>query len=417
MKVLIASDLYTPQVNGVVTSVLNLQRELEAHGHEVRILTLKQAGNLDYGDCVYSIPSISGEFLYPGVRIMRSLGLEQQREIEDWGPDIIHTQNEFSTYLLANAMATKLNLPMVHTYHTVYEDYVHYFSYSASLGRNVVRKFMKNRLNIVDSIIVPTDKVRTQLLGYGVIKPIYTVPTGINLEAFMAPRDAGRLESLRQGLGLKAEDFHLIYLGRLAKEKNVEEIIGYLKNLPDRYKLIIVGGGPYQAVLEDFVRARGLTQRVIFTGMVKPDEVPYYYSLGDVFVSASTSETQGLTYVEALACGLPALCRKDGALEKVLFDGENGWQYESEGDFGQYLKELSSDPDLVRRMGEASRRIAEGFSSKRFYEEVMAVYQETLNRPRQPRMPLPTRIRHKLVNWDFDYEFLPRFKGRNNPQE
>lgn len=205
MKVLIASDFFAPTINGVVTSIINLQNELEKHGHEVKILTLRQKESFGYEECVYVIPSFSAGKFYPGARIMRTLATEELNEIKDWGPDIIHTNNEFSTFLLAQMMATKLDIPIVHTYHTVYEDYIHYFSPNETIGRSLVRRLSKTLLERTDAVIVPTEKVRGILNRYDVKTAIYTVPSGIDLTRFQRVDHTQVRQELRSRYGIGEE--------------------------------------------------------------------------------------------------------------------------------------------------------------------------------------------------------------------
>lgn len=409
MKVLIASDFFAPTINGVVTSILNLQYELERHGHEVRVLTLRQKESYGYDDCVYVIPSFSAGKFYPGARIMRTMATEEVREIREWHPDIIHTNNEFSTFLLAQMMATRLDIPIVHTYHTVYEDYIHYFSPNEALGRGLVRRFSKNLLERTDAVIVPTEKVREILTRYEVNTPVYTVPTGIDLQRFMIGNDPEARSRLRSQYGIGEDEFILLSLGRLAKEKNIEELIGYLRELPPRVRMVIVGGGPYQEVLKTSAASMGLKDRVIFTGMVRPEEVPAYYQIADAFVSGSTSETQGLTYIEALACGLPSICRRDGAIEGIIINDVNGWQYETQAEYTRAVETLVNDPALCKGMSQAALETARRYSTEVFYENMIKVYEEVISGPRKHRAPLPHRIRRRLYKpGDFNLEGLRR---------
>lgn len=403
MKVLIASDFFTPTINGVVTSINNLQQELERHGHEVKILTLRQKESYGYEECVYVLPSFSAGKLYPGARVVRSLGKHEIDEIRAWKPDIIHTQNEFSTFFLSQIIAAKLKIPIVHTFHTVYEDYVHYFSPSVTMGRTMVRKYFGTLLEKVDAVVVPTEKVRDILEGYGVDTPIHTVPTGISLDRFRSVDHSKARRELRELYGIAPDEFIMLSLGRLAKEKNIEEIISYLGRLPEGIRLVIVGGGPYQEILKGYAEDAGLSRKVLFTGMMPPQEVPRFYHMADVFVSASTSETQGLTYVEALASGLPALCRRDGALDEVIRDGHNGWQYDSEEDFLEYATQLAQDPGLKQRMGEAALASSARYSTEAFYQGIMNVYEATLEQTLKAQEPLPGWLKKQLHHYNLTY--------------
>lgn len=158
----------------------------------------------------------------------------------------------------------------------------------------------------------------------------------------------------------------LLYVGRLAKEKNVEELLEYQQKIQESGTiLMIVGGGPYLETLRKKAAELGVTESVIFTGMVSPAEVASYYPAGDLFVSASTSETQGLTYAEALAAGLPLLCRRDQCLRAVVEEDKNGWQYRTEEEFLKDLKNWKEKEDDERRgMCSYAKQSAEIFPKK-----------------------------------------------------
>ena len=308
MKILITTDWYTPAVNGVVTSVKNLQRELERRGHEVRILTLSQSLHSWSRDGVTAIGSVNAGRIYPGARLRTAMAGRWVRELMDWRPDVVHSQCEFSTFFLARRIAEELDIPLVHTYHTVYEDYTHYFSPSVRWGRCAVAAFSRWVAAQVDGMIAPTGKVRGLLQGYGVRCPVFVVPTGIDLRRFQQEGDPMRRAVLRASLRIPAENTVLVCVGRLAEEKNIQELLKLRASLGSRpVTLLLVGDGPDRPRLEQVAHDLRLeAPAVIFAGMVPPEEVPEWYRLGDLFVSASSSETQGLTYIEALAAGVPA---------------------------------------------------------------------------------------------------------------
>ena len=170
MRVLITTDWYEPVINGVVTSVMNLSRQLRERGHEVKILTLSRtchsyiegdAGSIGLG-CIYpqarlKIPKAAGDYM---------------EMLLEWKPDIVHSQCEFSTFFLAKKIASELHVPIVHTYHTVYEDYTHYFSPQKVWGRNIVQLMTKKLANAVETLIAPSDKIRKILEGYQVSCPV-----------------------------------------------------------------------------------------------------------------------------------------------------------------------------------------------------------------------------------------------------
>lgn len=376
MKILITTDWYSPAVNGVVTSVLNLRRELELRGHEVRVLTLSQDLHSSVQDGVTRIGSVAAGLVYPGVRLRTALAGRWVRELVEWGPDVVHSQCEFSTFFLARRIAEELNVPLIHTYHTVYEDYTHYFSPSVRLGRRAVAALSRWVAARTDCMIAPTGKVRTLLQGYGVRTPVFVVPSGIDLRRFRRPPVPGCRASLLAGLDIPRENLVLVSVGRLAAEKNLDELLRFRAAMGDQaVTLLLVGDGPYRAQLEREAADLGLrAPQVVFAGMVPPQQVAEWYQLGDLFVSASSSETQGLTYVEALAAGVPALCRADPCLSGVIRDGENGWQFRDFSDFMSKLETFRAHPELRRALSEQAAASARDYSAEEFARRVEGIY-------------------------------------------
>lgn len=387
MKILLTTDWYIPAVNGVVTSVLALRRALQRDGHEVRVLTL--AGGLHgwAADGVWAVGSVDAGVIYPGARLRVPDADAALRALIVWRPDIVHSQCEFSTFPLARRIARACGAPLVHTYHTVYEDYTHYFSPSQRWGRAAARSFTRHIAARCDALIAPTAKVAALLAGYGVACPVATLPTGIETARFASP-DPAAVAALRRRLRLPEGRPVLLYLGRLAREKNVEELLTAAAALGREATLLIVGDGPDRPRLEAL--AAGMPN-VVFAGMAQPAAVPLYYALGDVFVSASTSETQGLTYCEALAAGLPAVCRADPCLDGVIENGRNGWQYRTPAELAQRLRALLADPAARARMAAEARRSAADFDESRFGARAAALYR-TLIWQRGAAAPHPKGI-------------------------
>lgn len=382
MKILITSDWNDQAVNGVATSVKNLRRELELLGHEVRILTLSQSHHSWSANGVTYLGSMPVGRIYPGARLRTALSGKWVREIVAWGPDIVHSQCEFSTFFMARRIAEELDIPLVHTYHTVYEDYTHYFSPSVRLGKKAVATLSRFVAGKTDATIVPTDKVRRLLLNYGVCVPIHVVPSGIDLRRFEKETEPQTLQRMRADLGIPADRTVLVNVGRMAEEKNIEELLRFRAAMgKGKVTLLLVGGGPWKEKLEGVAAGLGLTAPdVVFAGMVPPDTVADWYRMGGLFLSASTSETQGLTYVEALAAGIPALCRADTCLEGVIFEGENGWQYHTEAEFTARLEEFLSHPERHAAMKEAALRTAQEYSAALFGRRVEAIYLDLIRR-------------------------------------
>lgn len=379
MKILITSDCYLPTVNGVVTSIQQLADNLKAMGHEVKILSMSpNMKNFVEGDVTY-LASMNLEVVYPDARFRFPKFNDQIKAILQWKPDIIHSQNEFSSYFIAKRIAKRLGIPMIHTYHTVYEDYTHYFSPSKRMGKKIVASASRWVCKRTKAVIAPTEKVRKMLEGYGIGpdgKAVPVIPTGIDPAPFA---DRSERQIIREKYGVSENTCLLIGLGRLGKEKNYEEILRFLsKYNSDSVRLLLVGDGPDRGRLEKIAEELQLKDRAIFVGMIPHSAVGAYYNAADVFVCASSSETQGLTYLEAEAAGLPVLCRRDDCLAGVINNGENGWQYDTYEEFADYLTQIQN-MELRTKMGTAAKEhMQANYSAAAFAAKVMKLYEKVL---------------------------------------
>lgn len=381
MKILITSDMFTPAVNGVVTSTLNLIKGLKEDGHDVRILTLSDSAFEKKENNVYYMPALPLGVIYPEARIMLPPVLNSLlEELVEWNPDIIHSQCEFSTFIYARMIAKRTGSPIVHTYHTVYENYTHYVCPSKTIGRKAAIKFTNSISKHVTNMIVPSGKMHRMLSDYEVSAPLTIIPTGINTDKYLNA-DKSKRDTLRAEYGIGKDVFILLYAGRLAKEKNLEEILDFLADSRlNNLRLIVVGDGPHRETLENKCKENGIENRVIFTGMVSPEKIEEYYLIGDVFVSASQSETQGLTYMEAMVSGLPLLCREDECLTDVIQNGTNGYLYKDKDDFIEKLNVLWNNQEKRLSMGQKARQtVLDDFSERAFVKSCERLYVNTVS--------------------------------------
>lgn len=381
MKILITTDCYTPTINGVVTSILNLETQLRRFGHEVKILCPSENFHCCESENVYRIGSVGVGRIYSGARAAFRISQSNLQKLIDWCPDIIHSQSEFTSFIMAKRIAAEVNCPIVHTYHTVYENYTHYFSPSITLGRKAVVMMTKRILHNTEAVIAPSIKIKKMLKDYGVEQPIKVIPTGLQLKKFSDEIPVNIINELKAKLGIPPKSRVLITVGRAAKEKNIDELIRYFKRLDmENTVFVIVGGGPYLDTLKDLVYAENISDKVIFTGAVEPENIAAYYKLGDIFLSASQSETQGLTYIEALASGLPAVCRRDDCLSGVITDGKNGGQYTNFEEFSELIRTFLVNDELYKSMSENAAQTAQRYSAERFAKDVETVYMEVVEK-------------------------------------
>lgn len=381
MKILITTDLYTISTNGVVTSIRNLLGELESKGHEVRVLTFSDRSESYKEGNVYYIRSVAMDFVYPDVRMPISYRNSWIQELIQWKPDVIHSQCEFFSYQFAQRIAKLTGAPLIHTYHTLYEDYVTYVIPSKWVGKRAVRKLSRIRLKKVKKIIAPTGKVYSILRSYGMDNDIQIVPSGLDLEQYSYRMNENERSAKRKELGISQEQQVMLNLGRLGTEKNIEELICFFADVRKQNSnlvFLIVGDGPAKKELKMLTEQLNISDHVIFTGMISPALVREYYQLADVFVSASTSETQGLTYIEAAANGLPLLCRKDACLNEIIKEGTNGYQYVTKEEFLDKLKAIMENKEWRVEAAKYSKNIAKEFNKSKFADTMEIIYEEVL---------------------------------------
>ena len=313
MRVGLFTDTYFPQVSGVATSIRTLKTELEKQGHTVFIFTTTDKDVNRYEDWqIIRIPSVPF-FAFKDRRVAYR-GFSKALEIaRQYQLDIIHTQTEFSLGLLGVWIAKELKIPVLHTYHTQYEDYVRYIANGMLIRPSMVKYIVRGFLNDMDGVICPSEIVYDLLTRYKVTTEKRVIPTGIDLAKFERPEiTKNHIEDLRKKLAIDDSETMLLSLSRVSYEKNIQAVIEALPNVLKEnaaVKLVVAGDGPYLADLKEQAESLGITDSIIFTGMIPPNETALYYKAADFFISASTSETQGLTYLESIASGTPIIMR------------------------------------------------------------------------------------------------------------
>lgn len=390
MKVLITTDLYEPTINGVVTSVQNLMSELKKDGHQVKILATSDRHRSYRKDNIYYLRSIPIR-VYPNVRMPVAWMHPFVTELIEWKPDVIHSQCEFFSYQFAKRISRRTGAPIVHTYHTLYEQYAKYVvkKFASRLNTDhMIAALSRVRLKKAEVVIAPTGKVRRYLEQYGLENEIQVVPTGISLDQYKKHLTPEEKQKRKAELGIGPEKQVLLSLGRVGTEKNIEELIRFFNTLCRQREdvvFLIVGDGPAREELQQLTDTLGLSEKIRFTGMVPREEVQNYYQLGDLFVCASTSETQGLTYIEALVNFLPLLCRKDPCLEGVIEEGRNGFQYETEEEFLQHAAYILDHPRWREEAAEYNQMVERNFCKECFANSVEKIYQEAIEQKRTAR--------------------------------
>ncbi|OGO87096.1 MAG: hypothetical protein A2Y24_03895 [Clostridiales bacterium GWE2_32_10] len=383
MNIGIFTDTYDPQINGVVISIKTLKKQLEARGHNVFIFTTTahnyKRNTLD----IFRLPSLP--FLFsPQHRLGLIYSYKYSKIVKSHNLDIIHNQTEFSLGVFAKLVSKKLNIPVIHTYHTMWENYTHYVTKIKNdmITPAAVRMFSKLFCNAFDTVIVPSDKTRQALLSYGVTKPIEILPTGIDFSAFNSSNyTTSDISNLRKQFNISEDDKIILSLGRVAFEKSIDIIIKQIPNLikyMNNFKFIIVGDGPAKASLQELVDELNLDDYIIFAGRQPWEKVGLFYTTADIFVSASTSETQGLTFLESMASGTTVIAKYDTNLDGVINDNVNGMFFRDDNELTHILYDILSNDDFRKRLAENALTTAKNFSAERFGEQMEQIYEKVI---------------------------------------
>lgn len=382
MNIGLFTDTYFPQVSGVATSIKTLKDALEAQGHQVYIFTSTdpKVSKNQFESHIYRFSSVP----YVGFKDRRLAfrGLIQAVEIaKSVNLDIVHTQTEFSLGLLGKFVARQLKIPAVHTYHTMYEDYTHYVAKGLLIGAKGVGTIMKAYMMGMSGVIAPSQLVQETLLKYGVKSPIRIIPTGVSL-----PDTNASNNDLRHKFGFTETQPIILSLGRLAFEKNIALTISAFSELRQQYpeaRLVIAGDGPARKSLEEQVSELSLTEEVVFTGMVDHESIADYYKMSNVFVSSSDTETQGLTFIEAMASNRPFVAIHSPYLDNLVDNEAIGTLV---SDYDELLSGIKKY--LLRPLTDMDKKIRDmkmkDVDANTFASRVLNFYEFVLSEHHQP---------------------------------
>ena len=407
MRIGIFTDTYIPFINGVTTSVLMLKGALEKKGHEVFIVTVNNE-DLHYkyedDDKIIRIPGVPiGIYDY---RLTGIYPLKAINKIKKWNLDVIHSQTEFGVGTFARIIAKQFNIPLVHTYHTMYEDYIHYITkgYFKKSSKKLVEYFTLFYCDkTITELVVPTKKTYELFKKkYKVDRNIYIVPTGIDVERFYRENNKVDVVKFRGELGLNKDDFVILFVGRIGREKNLDLLVSSMKSLIDvskKIKLLVVGDGPDADMYKEYVKKNNISNNVIFTGKVSWDKVVSYYIISDLFATASTTETQGLTVIEAMAASLPVVCINDESFSTTVINDLNGMIFNNRREYKKAIITLFNDRKLLSNLGRQARIESEMHSSKYFAEKLLDVYNIAIKNKPKHKIPIIDKV-HKIINGD-----------------
>lgn len=390
MRIALFTDTYPPFINGVSTSCYNLVKTLREKGHRVLVVTPNSDDSKDIkvdGDNIY-VPGIELKKLY-GYRVTSIYSRKVFHLVRDFKPEVIHNQTDSTIGQFSKIVARKLKVPMIYTYHTSYEDYTYYATHG--FFDRFAKQFVRNYARLVGDnsteFITPSVKTKDYMRFAGSDININVIPTGIDFSLFDESRiDKEKTKEFKKAHGIKETTKVFLILGRIAKEKSMDFSIKgfakYHKKHPnDDIKMLVVGGGPQKEELEELVKDLKIDNIVDFIGPVPATEVPFYYHLADIYTSASTTETQGLTFMEAMAAKDIVLARYDDNLSGTIIDGQTGYFFTDENSFIEKAERIFAlSEEEKQEIYKNALDIVDIYSIEKFYNNIIGVYKRAIKK-------------------------------------
>ncbi|BBJ28894.1 glycosyltransferase family 4 protein [Athalassotoga saccharophila] len=383
MNVGMMTDTYIPQINGVATSVHLFKNYLEGMGDKVYVFA-PVVPNEEPN--TFKVSGLKF-FFEPQHRFAVPLSQKILKISSKINLDILHSHAPFSMGFQAIRLSEKIGIPHVHTYHTLLTEYRHYLPMPLRPTENAVKEFSMWFCNMVDAVIAPTQKIKEELEDYGVKVPIYTLPTGIDVKNFQR----SLRYSIREKHGIPHDDKIVLFVGRIAKEKNIFFILEAFLELRKRIKnatLVLVGDGPEKIEIMHRANQLGIRDKIVFTGYLPRDEIIEYYRQSDIFAFASVTETQGLVVLEALAAGLPVVAVAKEGVGDVLVGGKGCFLVDEPvvKPFVDNMEKILKDDALRMRLSdEGLNYVNQYWSMDTMAVKLRGIYQETLSLTKKRR--------------------------------
>ncbi|MBX3096193.1 MAG: glycosyltransferase [Fimbriimonadaceae bacterium] len=376
LSIAVFSDSALPILNGVAVSVNLLVEELRRRGHFVVLYTSAFPGFEDSDPDTVRFPSVRVKE-HPGYPLAVPPFVAFLPAFKRHDFDIVHTHTPFTVGYAGLKWAQRSGIPIVSTYHTQYDRYTHYFPYAPpSVVRQQIRRHTKLYYNQVDRILTPSNFSRKWLRKQQVTRPIEVVPTGIP-----QPTDLNQSESRKQ-LRFSDDQVVMLYVGRLAREKNIPTLLDAtaqaVRENPN-ILLCLVGDGPIRAEMEGYAKDLGIGNHIRFEGSKPRTEVDTYYAAADVFTFASQSETQGLVVAEAMSYGMPAIVVQGGGASEAVEDGQNGFISPSSAmHIAQRMIRVANDPQERVSLGNNAKASIYRFTIEGMGDAVLQNYASAL---------------------------------------
>ena len=375
MRIVLIGNTYAPHVGGVARSVAAFREEYLRAGHDVLVVAPAFAEQPAREAGIIRIPALQN-FNASDFSVALPLPSGLMATLEEFEPDVVHSQHPFLLGMTALRAARMLRCPLVFTHHTLYEEYTHYVPMDSPALKRFVIELATCYGNLTDLVVAPSESIRDLLLERGVETTVEVIPTGVYVERFAH----GDGTALRRALGIPSHAFVVGHMGRLAWEKNVDfltdSVISFVQGNEERYFLLVGGGDAEAAIVQRFEDA-GLASRLKRAGVLEGQALADAMNAMNLFAFTSKSETQGMVLTEAMASGLPVVALDAPGVREVVRDRHNGrlLQDATAEDFSDALLWVSDLDDAeYRALIRGARETAEDFSMHRSAEKALRCY-------------------------------------------
>ena len=384
MKIAIFTDTFMPQTNGVVSVVKTHARELKKRGHDVIIFTAQPKRSQkkkvleEFGKekiKVHFIPAFELP-TYKEYRVATPTWVKSYVIIKKFSPDIIHSHTNFGVGWEAINCAKLLGVPLFGHHHTFWTDYLHHLKIDREFMKKVAHYYIASYFNRCNLIISPSQSLKDELLENKVTKPVHVLANSIDLNAFKTDK---KKADLKRQLGLQSNKV-VMYFGRVSKEKSIDVLLKAFKEVVkqlDDARLLIIGDGPAMKDLKALAKKLKIQDKTIFTGMLTGKELHEAVAAADIFASASASENQPMTFLEAMSFGLPMVGTNAKGAPELIHDKKNGLLFppKNHRKMAECIIKILRESKRQEEMGASSARYAKDYSNEKIIEELLRDYQ------------------------------------------
>ncbi len=382
MRIALFTETYLPHINGVVTHVKILRDGLVQLGHEVLVVTADAGARHHYvEDGILHCPAHTSRRFY-NYSLSLPLSNSRLRLVREFAPDIIHIHNEFGIGMSGLLCAKILRVPLVYTLHTMYDDYIYYIAPKpfVKAATDVSHHYFKFIAKHSNALTGPSQKCQEYFRLTGLKKDVNVIPNAVEVDQF-SPQEVPeeKKQELREKCGIREGSMVACFVGRLGREKSVDVLLEYWKAAvapEDNIHLVVIGDGPVRPELEQQAQELGIGGMVTFTGKVEHEDLPPYYALCDVYVTASLSDTNSISMLEGMCSGLPVLQRTDPLNADQVRDGKNGFNFNSPEEMIQKLRQIQSmDVEALQGFKESVIASIRENGARELAERTLAVYE------------------------------------------